>query len=490
MSIILKGRIGGSDELPIQIHKFYLEEASNCFNIKISTGEKMWLQLFLWDEDNRLLFQYIHLEEKDIVRSLDILTHCTCPIQGNIEKGNYKLEVFGINSRKISYEIELEQCDLEEKKAEEMDYDIWAKGLSEEGLSLNGYEFNKNIDGQKAWYKGDFHTHTTLSDGKQTQSELMKQAEEMNLDFFVATDHNILPAKWVKGKVLVIPGMEITPISTHFNAIGLKKWIDFRVNSKDGGLATETGMIRLLKEVKKSGALCSINHPELVPWQWSNLKAPLENVDAMEIINDPTFPDNREATEKALLLWNTLWNDGYHICGIGGSDSHLLPCEKYEGADKPSVIGDPGTYVFGGLSSEEIINGVKSCNVYVSRGPKITMEISCKGQFYLPGNDLSELFMEENSEEEVSYRIKLKGIDEKCEIILVENGNAKKCISVENDKSYTVALTWIGKQYAWNRLELRNDKGELLLFTNPVYKGYKKTSLVNWGELKDKIGGN
>lgn len=478
MNFIFKGTIGSSEELPIQVHDFTLKESSNCFKLKINTEEKMWLQIFLWDKKQRLILQYLHLKEESMV---DVLNNNTCILPGVLEKGEYTLELFGVSNNKIAYEIELEQA-----------FDIWAdNNFEDERLYLNRYEFDKKHNREKRWYKGDFHTHTTLSDGKQTQIELMQQAEKMKLDFFVATDHNSLPTKWVRGNALVIPGMEITPLNNHFNAIGLRKWIDFRVSSKDGGLATEEGMNRLLKEARKNGALCSINHPELKPWQWSYLNTPIESIDTMEIINDPTFLDNLEATEKALKLWDCLWNEGYHIWGIGGSDSHLLPTERYEGATKPSLIGDPGTYVFAdSLSAQEIINAVKNGKIYVSRYPELSIEIYCDGESYLPGDDLTSKFLEEISGKEIVYNISFKGIDEKSELSFIENGNTIKSILVEDLKDYSISFKWTDKAYTWNRIELRNASQELLLFTNPIYKGYRKYSIFNWGELKGKVGGH
>ena len=52
--------------------------------------------------------------------------------------------------------------------------------------------FNEN----KKWYKGDFHTHSIYSDGKMTREENMVSAANQKLDFFVATDHNVLPTSW------------------------------------------------------------------------------------------------------------------------------------------------------------------------------------------------------------------------------------------------------------------------------------------------------
>ena len=147
----------------------------------------------------------------------------------------------------------------------------------------------------------------------------MDQAKKMGLDYFAVTDHNILPTKWIRDDVLTIPGIEITSSKGHFNALGLKKWIDWRPTCMDGGMETEEGMNRILAEAKFAGALVSINHPMLKPWEWQFKTTPLSLVDVIEIWNDPTYKDNPAATEEALQLWDILWNDGHRIYGIGGS---------------------------------------------------------------------------------------------------------------------------------------------------------------------------
>ena len=58
----------------------------------------------------------------------------------------------------------------------------------------------------------------------------------------------------------------------------------------------------------------------------------LDGVDCLEIINDPTYPDAAHANDKAVHFLDELWNDGYRIYGVGGSDSHNLIEERYEGA--------------------------------------------------------------------------------------------------------------------------------------------------------------
>lgn len=480
----------------VETHRFILEKSSDCLEINVRNKSWNWMQIFLWDENKKLRFQALNTkdESKYIIHKDPFKTDISA-VPGEIQAGEYTLEVFDDPARKYPYEFTIVQRDEAEENElyntlEEME--IWCDGAYERNeVYLNNYDFTKRLKHGHRWYKGDFHTHTTVSDGRLSPKQSMEQAEKMGLDFFVTTDHNVLPCKWVMGKVLAIPGIEITSESSHFNALGLNCWIDFRTSCKDGGLDTEEGMNRLLKEAKAKGSLASINHPELYPWQWLHKETLIENIDTMEIMNDPTYPTNPAATEKALVIWDLLWKNGYRIWGIGGSDSHMLPSESYEGSDKPSVIGDPATYVLAqGLSAAEILEGVSNGQVYVSRGIELDISILCCGQHYYPGSNLTDLFSNNDTVNEVVYKLTFKGIEDSANLEVFENGELIKTEKVHDDTNYSITLNWQGSDYQWNRIQLRDEAGRIILFTNPIFKGKTKPKIMTWGQLIELAGGH
>lgn len=485
------GKIGSHDELPIKIHKFNLLETLNCLQLKINTDKATWMQVFLWHKEIKLRLQCLHLTKETIIIIHEVPEETSsCAVPGKLEEGEYLLEIMCKSEEPVRYALEI--TDEVKIKETETKPQIWCDGnYQDEGLTLNAYDFNKRIKQGRRWYKGDFHTHTTLSDGKMTVKARTENAVALGLDFFVVTEHNVLPCKWAEADILVIPGMEITSPSSHFNALGLRQWIDFRINSEDGGMLTEEGMNRLLGQAKEKGALRSINHPELYPWQWLYEETPIENIDTIEIINDPTYLQNREATEKALKLWTLLWRDGHKIWGIGGSDSHLLPTETYKGADKPSLIGDPGTYVLAeGLSAREILEGVSSGRVYVSRAVEMSIKIKCAEEEFFLGSDLSNQFISDDSEAAINYEVSFRGIEDGCRLNVIENGEILRSLEIEEDKLYQLEFLWRGTSYAWSRLELRSSSGELLLFTNPIFKGKTEHKITKWRQLIELAGGH
>ena len=125
----------------------------------------------------------------------------------------------------------------------------------------------------------------------------------------------------------------------------------------------------------------SINHPFLHVWKWKFHSIPLRMVQFLEIVNDPTYEYAKESNEKAIRFLDLLWQEGYRIYGIGGSDSHNLIEERYDGALEPSVAGDPGTYVFSkGLTPTKLLQNLRKGHVYVSRYCTLEVELQPMGK--------------------------------------------------------------------------------------------------------------
>src|SRR5699024_9582404 len=84
------------------------------------------------------------------------------------------------------------------------------------------------------WYAGDFHAHSTHSDGDQSLSELATLATGNGLDFLAVTEHNTishlphLPRVGARHDITLLPGQEATTPTGHANAIGHIGWVDFR----------------------------------------------------------------------------------------------------------------------------------------------------------------------------------------------------------------------------------------------------------------------
>lgn len=346
--------------------------------------------------------------------------------------------------------------------------DLYLWQASQQSESLLHVNNDKVFNKQKGWYKGDFHTHTTFSDGKMTREENMVSAKNQKLDFFVATDHNLVPTSWFdETEILVIPGVEVTsPVIGHFNIISTN-------NSPFGNnrlvdMFSEEGMNRILTD-DYGDAVISINHPFLPNFKWKITKTPLEKVDAMEIWNDPTFSDNIQATELALQAWNHLLNAGYRITGIGGSDSHNKPTEIYDGSSEPSLIGDPGTFVHcKQLTAKNIVDSVKAGHVIVSRGELIQFQI----EDFISGDVCNLQNGVANASVDTERSIYFEWIVDG-KVVKKDKGNYSNFHFNFKDES----------RYHWIRIDVRNEDGSLYGFSNPIYFGEKEPTIKIWGEI-------
>ena len=382
-------------------------------------------------------------------------------VQGPILPGTWELE----------FEI---LTDAKEDIQLEVTYDCREQGEVASDYIENQKDIFVPVEANQAtekWYKGDFHTHTVYSDGKMTRERNIESAKNQKLDFFVATDHNIMTHYWpVDHEVVTFPGTELTSPLGHANFLFAEKPIFTNCGLED--MYSEEGVNHII-ECNKQNGLFSINHPFLSPWAWLLRETKLNSVISLELCNDPTYKDNTLATEEALTFWSLLLNDGYRITGIGGSDSHLLPEEKYPDATEPSLIGDPGTYIYAtSLGTEALKEGIQAGHAVISRDGFI--EYKVKGEALLPGDALStksgvlEVACERNAPTTIQW---------------IVDG---KIVKEDAAKTSNMPYDFEDDSYHWVRVDVRDENGQFIGTTNPFYWGEKQTKLETWGDAVDE----
>ncbi|MCO7124799.1 CehA/McbA family metallohydrolase [Sporolactobacillus shoreicorticis] len=367
------------------------------------------------------------------------------------------------------------QCFDSEKESEviESDEQLWFDN-KKASFDLGLYPWNRMLVSEHRWYKGDLHTHTIYSDGKMTREENNVTAKCNQLDFFVATDHNIVPTSWPVSDVLVIPGTEVTTPIGHYNQLGARR--DPFIGSEEQLAFTSDGLNRLQKRCRNHGILNSVNHPFLTEWKWLVGSTDLSLIDCIEIWNDPTYKANQQATERALKAWEIMLQDGRHVTGVGGSDSHLRPNETYPDSEEPSLIGDPGTYVYAScLSADEILSQIKKGCVFVSRH-------NCKIDFKVNGERPGTVLPIESDK---PYQAMLRVVfDQPYRAEWIVDG---QIFSRSKAVRVVKTLTFERADYHWVRVNIRDTSGRLVGFTNPVYFGNKQPVLLTWGDVLEKM---
>ena len=485
----------------LQGFEFTVSDCIKELVVEVNLQEKYWLTMIVYDSEGKVRGQFIHGNSSNTLTiNCEVEKDPRC-FAGSLPDGDWKVEIL-IENDKTKGNRSIDQYDLitighivikSEEALDEREKTFHEKGENRsyaqlESLVPNGknnsiisrtnfngkkqYNFFNNIvfKNDSCWYKGDFHTHTVYSDGQMKQEENICSAINQGLDFFVATDHNLVPSYWVdNNNFLVIPGTELTSIFGHTNLIGTYH-SPFQDNSLFD-LCTNQGMNRLIRS-RDEDTIFSINHPFLTQWKWLFRETLLEDIDTIEIINDPTYYDNNLASHTALKAWNLLLNDGFKITGIGGSDSHMRPGETYEGSLLPSLIGDPITYVYANnLSCISIVSGVKSGKVVVSRIGFIDFQIDGK----CPGDKIKQ-----------SQGIAQVSIDADSDFFIQWIVNGKIVNQVFGSKS-KFRFDFTNIIYAWIRVDIYSHDGNLYGFTNPIYYGEKNTSMETWGQILDLI---
>ncbi|MDU4045576.1 MAG: CehA/McbA family metallohydrolase [Peptoniphilus harei] len=437
MKNIIENLKDGYNEINLKVNLKDLKGDALSFCI---SGEKFFISLFIY-RDDKIVGSITANRDVERFMAVDILKSSNG--FKNLEESDYK----------IAYLLQKEGEVL--LKIEEAKSPVDSRGEVD-------IEKDQVMCQEEEWYAGDFHTHTFYSDGKLSPEENIEVAKKRGLSFFSPTDHNFNQTKFPDTDLLIIEGTEITSKFGHVNVFFTNKSIFEKYSVK--GLNTEKWLLEVLKDLK--GEIYSINHPFMDTYEFLVGEYSLEDLKFMEIINDPTYMTSIDAMEKALKAWDILLKNGYKVYGIGGSDSHLYPHEKYENADYPSLLGDPKTFIYAkNLSKDEIKKAMLAGKISVSREKLLELKKTSDSEFSM------------NLEENTFHGKKLH-------IELIVDGEIFK--TYEDDFKINLDLD---ENYHYVRANVRCDDGELYGFTNPYFYNLKKSQkkIKTWKELQDLL---
>lgn len=224
---------------------------------------------------------------------------------------------------------------------------------------------------EPGWYRGELHSHSTESDGKQPAAVVASIAEEVGLDFISLTDHFAMSG-WhhareaLTGRTLLIRGCEITSRLGHANMHGITAPIDPCVDGPGWTINDAADAIHA------QGGIFGINHPFAAVLGWRNEDLDWDKVDIMEVIHALDRPNNN----LQLALWDHHLRLGRKIVGIGGTDSHEPAVGRHR-------LGKLVTWVKADeLSEPGIIAGIRRGQVFVSYGPFVEFEVIAEGRSY------------------------------------------------------------------------------------------------------------
>jgi len=223
---------------------------------------------------------------------------------------------------------------------------------------VNPFEIKGN------WYKANFHTHTTASDGGLPVEAVVANYRRKGYDVLVVSDHgathDVRPL--TSKKMLVVSGIELhPPMKTRegmFHIVGVDVPHGFNPRST----ATDQANA-LIRRVNKAGGLAILAHPYWCGLAYEDFKH-LNGLAAVEVFN--TICDvgaGRGASENE---WAYMIDRGMRVPCVGVDDTHS--------GGRPG-----GDDAFGGwtwlkmpsVSTKNVLKAVRTGACYASTGPRI-----------------------------------------------------------------------------------------------------------------------
>jgi len=205
------------------------------------------------------------------------------------------------------------------------------------------------------WLKGNFHTHTTRSDGKSSPAEVIAAYRDDNYDFLALTDHHKLSKgdEGGAGDMLLLPGQEChvpgdsKVFEYHIVGLGVKKQIPAIPDGQG-----------IIDAIRKAGGMAFVAHPR---WSWMpyEIFEGLEGYVGMEVHNG-----NCEVTTArghSVDYWDKFMTERKKpLYVVGVDDMHLLSRD----------FGTSWTCVNAKKNARSIYDALKRGDAYASSGPR------------------------------------------------------------------------------------------------------------------------
>jgi len=209
----------------------------------------------------------------------------------------------------------------------------------------------------RKWFKGNLHTHTTVSDGILSPEEVCKLYKSNGYDFISLTDHWKYGEQTVFEDMLVLSGCEynlnngVKKGFHHILGVGTEK---FPENISEASSPEE-----VIEAIHACGGLVIYGHPA---WSLNTFDQLLQvkDADAVEIFNSVSDLPRNCRPDSSLLL-DIMAANGVFWNIIATDDAHF-----YEKADTCRSF----VYVQAEeCTREALLDAIKKGNCYASQGP-------------------------------------------------------------------------------------------------------------------------
>ncbi len=217
------------------------------------------------------------------------------------------------------------------------------------------------------FYRGNIHTHSTLSDGALEPEDVINAYKVAGYDFLMLSEHfveqfdfPVADTRQFRGdNFTTLIGVELHAMETsvgelwHIVAAGLP--LDFAPCGEN-----ETG-VELARRASKSGAFIGIAHPA-----WSQLTIEdghsIDVAHAVEIYNHGCHVETDRG--DGFYLLDQMLNDGKRLSGYASDDAHFH-LHDYD------AFGGWVQVKAESLEPDALLDALKAGNYYSSQGPQI-----------------------------------------------------------------------------------------------------------------------
>jgi hypothetical protein len=215
------------------------------------------------------------------------------------------------------------------------------------------------------WFKGNLHTHTTISDGHVSPEECIKRYKSGGYDFIAITDHRRFYKGGLKDNFLILSGTEFhhndfdTKRAYHIVGIGIEKEI-----------FTDDSFIpqQLIDMINAEDGIAIVAHPA-----WSLLTHDdllnLHGYAGIEVWN--TVSEAYGARGDSSDYVDILGSKGRRTWAFASDDTHFY---------KEDLFGGYMMVNSRSLDRDSILDALKNGRFYCSQGPvikQITVENGC-----------------------------------------------------------------------------------------------------------------
>lgn len=306
------------------------------------------------------------------------------------------------------------------------------------------------------WYRGDLHTHTIHSDGRQDVAGLLKTAQAYGLDFLALTDHNTVTGLAELNRLsppglLTLAGMELTTYWGHAVCLGTRQWIDWRVGTGGRTMAETARSVSANNQVFIIAHPCAIGDPLCTGCKWVYEDVKPGPARLVEVWNG-IWHGEEENNEEALAMWYEWLNQGYRLVATAGSDTH----------DPDKYARGPGFNVIyaDALSEGALLQALRSGHLYLSAGPHLTFTgHTADGQQAMMGDSLTG--------QTATLICNWDACPGDARLRVIADGQPIKEWEAGGSGSQTWSLS--SQQAHWCVVEVRNAKEDMLALTNPIF---------------------